>query len=943
MPTNELLRYLRERYPLTQEELAGHIGVLPKTAQNWEYRETNPSPKELAKLTTLFGKSARELGFVRRNEWPPIPFLRLDYLRNEFFTGREDILQRLHDQLVQLRPKDTLYFTALVGMGGVGKTHIAVEYAHRHMLEYQTVEFLNASSREDLAADFADLAYSLFKLMKIEEQQDQDKAIRTVKDWLGNFSRYLLVFDNVLDLRMIADFLPGRIKGDVIVTTQFQPTGTYAEPINVEPMAEEEGVRFLLRRSKGIDKDTPLQEVPSTFIDLAREIVVLLEGLPLALDQAGAYIEQPVYKDDLVRGLTQYIARFQKQRSLLLGRRGYPSPDHPNPVTTTLSLALKSIKHMSPRAIDLLKFFAFLAPESIPEILVFSLFLRGSGYRLFESNLEAWIGARDDAMNALFSFSLIQRRDNEKVVSIHTLVQAVMQDRMKEAEQRKWANLAVSVVSRVLPSIHWGWGHSTKSSNSNEAGEASSEEHEGYLKFWQRHLPQVFASERLIMQWNMSSKEAVILLYHAGEYLDHQAQFAPAERLFQLAVSIAEKWPESKEKRNYITLALNEAAGVCKVQGKYEEALQLYQRIRDMLTTKQGTLEKNDDAIDCLRGLGSIYVVQDKYDEAQALLQQAVEIALEIGGVQSKGFIHSTAFLAEIYTHQHKYKLAEEFYQEAIARGEEKYGKDAPVIASWCTDLAEMYIDQKENYVEAEKLLQRALPIALRDNPDHPLAASIYNNLGNLYREQRKFAEAVQMHDMAGSIYEKVFGVSSYEVALSWLNVAEDHVTNGEFDNSMRCYLMAWARLHHYEKVEDWMREGQVALTGMRLLHGIGQCQHLMALKRIMSPSDMIEHFEEAEKFYVNALEIAEALDDQQNISGMFGELKTLYNHWSAFSEHLLQATLQPPPFPDASVEADSRITQPRIGRRSVQRGLPPIIRIRPRPPYVDRFYRDSE
>ncbi len=114
-------------------------------------------------------------------------------------------------------------------------------------------------------------------------------------------------------------------------------------------------------------------------------------------------------------------------------------------------------------------------------------------------------------------------------------------------------------------------------------------------------------------------------------------------------------------------------------------------------------------------------------------------------------------------------------------------------------------------------------------------------------------------------------------------------------------------------------------------------------MKRIMSPSDMIEHFEEAEKFYVNALEIAEALDDQQNISGMFGELKTLYNHWSAFSEHLLQATLQPPPFPDASVEADSRITQPRIGRRSVQRGLPPIIRIRPRPPYVDRFYRDSE
>src|SRR5713226_2728503 len=105
MPRNELLQYWRDHCSLTQEGLAEHVGVDLTTEQKWEHRGQTPYPVHLSKLIKLFGKSERELGFVKKNEWPPIPYLRLDYLRNEFFTGREDILQRLYDQLVQLRPK----------------------------------------------------------------------------------------------------------------------------------------------------------------------------------------------------------------------------------------------------------------------------------------------------------------------------------------------------------------------------------------------------------------------------------------------------------------------------------------------------------------------------------------------------------------------------------------------------------------------------------------------------------------------------------------------------------------------------------------------------------------------------------------------------------------------------------------------------------------------
>src|SRR5205807_4140474 len=118
-------------------------------------------------------------------------------------------------------------------------------------------------------------------------------------------SRYLLIFDNVEDLSMVAKFLPFKVRGDVIVTTQAQPTGTYAEPINIEPMTEDEAVYFLLRRSKGIRIDTPFEEVNNNPINSARNIVKLLGGLPLALDQAGAYLEG----EDLNTALAEYTDR----------------------------------------------------------------------------------------------------------------------------------------------------------------------------------------------------------------------------------------------------------------------------------------------------------------------------------------------------------------------------------------------------------------------------------------------------------------------------------------------------------------------------------------------------------------------------------------------------------------------------------------------------------
>jgi CHAT domain-containing protein len=271
--------------------------------------------------------------------------------------------------------------------------------------------------------------------------------------------------------------------------------------------------------------------------------------------------------------------------------------------------------------------------------------------------------------------------------------------------------------------------------------------------------------------------------------------------------------------------------------------------------------------------------------------------------------IQTTAFLASICAQQGNYKLAEELYHEAIEQGEEKYGADAPAIASWCNELAHLYMKQGINDAKVEKLLQRALPIALHNNPDKHLAASIYNNLGHLYRGQGKLGEAVQMHSEALLINEKVFGVSSYEVALCYLNIAEDCVIDNRFDDSMRAYLMAWVRLSQLDLTqEDWVEAGNKMLSMVRTAHGIGQCQHLMALKQFKSPKDVIKHFEEAEQMYTIALGLAENLEEQQSIAQLRNALETLHSQRVALAEHGQLPTPQLPSFIDASAEADSSL-----------------------------------
>src|SRR5579885_2301132 len=299
------LKQERERRGWSQNELAERIGTTQVNVSRWEKMISKPGPFFRQRLAEVFDKSLEELGlFVEVEDeqsvrpapsLPPFrsvpqPLWNVPYRRNPFFTGREDILAFLYTTLITKQAAALTQAQAISGLGGIGKTQIAVEYAYFYRKHYQAVLWVTASSRDALVADFVMLA----ALLDLPEQHEQDQniVVTAVKRWLATHEGWLLILDNVEDLVLIADFLPTQGTGNILLTTRLQALGSLAQSIEVEKMGLEEGVMFLLRRTRllppGADSSQPGQE---NWMHAA-EIVAELDGLPLALDQAGAYIEE---------------------------------------------------------------------------------------------------------------------------------------------------------------------------------------------------------------------------------------------------------------------------------------------------------------------------------------------------------------------------------------------------------------------------------------------------------------------------------------------------------------------------------------------------------------------------------------------------------------------------------------------------------------------------
>jgi hypothetical protein len=345
-------------------------------------------------------------------------------------VGREQMLEQMHEQLTaadQAVPR----VVTLHGIGGAGKTTLAVEYAYRHLAEMSMVWHFPAEEPVMLASEFSRLA-GLLGVRGLAEGSDPVAAVHAAL--AARSVPWLLIFDNARDAESVASFLPPSGAGKVVITSQ-SPYWQVGQAVEVPVLDAHTAAAFLMSRSAEQDQDAAA--------DLAAE----LGRLPLALEQAAAYI--------VATGSTleNYLDLFRSRRKDLLARGG--ARRYGKTVATTWSLAFTQLYGHSPPAAALLQFLACCAPEPVP----LGLLLRsppGSDAQLppdlapplrplLEDSLIA-----NDAIADLRAFSLITFA-GQGCVLMHRLVQAVTQDRMPADQVAAWRQAAGELIEVALP------------------------------------------------------------------------------------------------------------------------------------------------------------------------------------------------------------------------------------------------------------------------------------------------------------------------------------------------------------------------------------------------------------------------------------------------------------------------------------------------------------
>jgi tetratricopeptide (TPR) repeat protein len=729
---------------------------------------------------------------VQSNIW------NIPYARNPIFTGREDLLLRLEQALHADRVTALSQPQAINGLGGIGKTQIAVEYAYRHRQNYQHVLWTLADTRESLLTGYTEIA-SLLGLVQLDEQEQTQ--VEVVLQWFKTNINWLLILDNADEPAILREFIPPFFGGHILLTSRAQSLGGLAQCMQVEVMDDEMGALLLLQRAHLTTRHTRIEDAQSTDIALAKSIAQELGGLPLALDQAGAYIEE------IPCSLSEYQSLYQSHRIELLRERGGLLHDYPEAVATTWSLSFQRVEERDEAAADLLRFCAYLAPDALPETII------QIGAQHLGPHLQGLAGDRiafNKALKTLGAYSLTIREPNTKTLRMHRLVQAVLKDSMDEQDKNQWATRVIRAVNHAFP--------------------------EPESKNWvqcQQFLAQVPACIQLAEDYDLLLPELARLCQHAGMYTFDRAFFEQADLFFRKALAIY-KQLSAHEETYAINIAVNQRylGELYRVLGRYTEAEDL---IRSALEGyEQWRPQDQLDKVTILTSLGELYHNVRRYDEAEKLFQQAHTITEERSGPDHYSNSIPLHHLARLYCTQERYEEAEPLFLRVL-EFQKQSSKNEIEMAITLNNLAILYRAQKK-YQQAEKLLRQTLSIEERLlGSNDPHTATALQNLGIIYMGQENYRDAETYLLQALAVKEKALGFEHQGTIRTMTNLAYVYRKQKRFEQAKSLLKKA---LVYSEKLE--------------------QANTAVVLRNLASVYLDEQNYEEAERLYLQALEMSE-------------------------------------------------------------------------------------
>ncbi|MEA2735086.1 MAG: hypothetical protein QOE14_1537 [Humisphaera sp.] len=644
---------------------------------------------------------------------PSIDAWNVPYNRNVHFTGRDDELSDLQRSLASTEPARRVQ--VICGLGGVGKTQLALEYVYRAKERYKIVWWINADEPATLALGYAKLATHIG--MHVPEGTSLDDIRHALRRKLNERDDWLLIFDNVAGVDDIKNYLPTDRTGHVLITSRNPNWESIARPFPLRPMKRVDSVQFLMHRT-GMKK-------PDTSVGMLAQA---LGDLPLAMEQAGACIERTRID------FSGYLKRFETHWAELLGEVK-TSGDYPDSVEMTWEISFRQLQEESPQSANLLNLLSYLGPDAIPRSLI-----KAGSLTLPEklANIVTDDIALAETIASLRTYSLIE--DDGQLTSVHRLVGTLVRDRLDDTERQMWAEAAIKMIviafkfdSADLPS----W---------DKCAEL---------------LPHALAAAWHAEANSIAPRATITVLDDAGRYLMKRAQFVEAKGLFERAMNLASNF--YGEAHPQVSAIANNLGRVHRQLGNLEDARHCFERSMSIDQEVYGEADPHLAAV-----FNNYGIVLQEAGDAEGARQQfewALTVYKTHYGPDHPKVASIVNNLGYVLRGAGDLAGGREHFERALVIARASYGDNHPTVANILINLG-VVKRLTSDLPGAKADLERALEICESvSGASHPTVARACGHLGAIMQDMNALGAARTYFERALQVDEGFYGTVHPNIA----------------------------------------------------------------------------------------------------------------------------------------------------------------------------------
>ncbi|KAF2032530.1 TPR-like protein [Setomelanomma holmii] len=713
-----------------------------------------------------------------RPETPPPPSILIPFVRDADFVERGTTLGQLQQRCAAPDAR-----AALVGLGGVGKSQLAIEHAYRtHKESPDTWVFWVHASNADR---FRESYRSIADRVKIAGRQDpQANIFKLVHDWLCDCKqRWLLVLDNVDDAHFLLsgqaggdgqgqttnaqvirkplrEYLPHCERGSIIVTTRHEAAALKLverrDIVRVKPMDEAEGLA-LFKKKLGLQGNN----------SGVAELAAVLEYMPLAIVQAAAYILQRAPQYSVAKYLDEYRKSERKRTSLLNYDEGHLRRDWEakNSIIVTWQISFEYIQQTRSSAADLLSLMSFFDRQGIPEDLLRPRTERQEAETNQtekaeddgDSNSEDDVSqssAGDDEFGddvvVLQSFCFISTDAGGTMFEMHALVQLATRKWLESTSKlEQWKQKFVSNLCAAFPTGEY-------------ENSAACQALYAHAKAAREQQPK---DESSIAEW-------ATVLYRAAWFAERSGNIADAETLAIKAMKARKKVLGQGHEDTLWSVAMVGLA--YRLGGRWDDAEELFVQVIETSKKKLGA--DHPDTLTIMANLALTYQNQGRWDAAEELEVQVIETSKKKLGADHPHTLTGIGNLASTYQSQGRWKEAEELEVQVMEMRKKKLGADHPSTLTSMANLASTYRNQgrwdaaEELFVQLEVQVMETRKKKL--GADHPHTLTSMNNLALTCINQGRWDYAEKLQVQVMEARKKKLGADHPDTLTSMANLA---------------------------------------------------------------------------------------------------------------------------------------------------------------------------